>query len=100
MGAATDSFQQYLSISGIDLVSLLVALGYGKLVCHRTPGQAYISRDTGLSVLHGLVVFPLILLVFAAIYTPALEAILRSNKVILAGAGVVALFSMLEHKDT
>jgi hypothetical protein len=99
MGAIADSIQNYVSLSGVDCATFLTALAYGRLVCHRTPGQAYISRDTGLAIMHGLIIFPLILLVFGAIYTPALEAILHSNKVILAGAGVLALFSMLEHRD-
>jgi hypothetical protein len=93
----TDSIISYLSVSGVDLTSLLVALGYGKLICSRAPGQAYISRDTALSVLHGLVIFPLVLLVVGAVFPPALSAILQSNKVILAGASLVALFSMFEH---
>jgi hypothetical protein len=44
-------------------------------------------------------VFPLLLLVLAAFIPLALEALLHSHKLILAGAGVVALFSMLEHQD-
>jgi hypothetical protein len=94
---ATDSILHYLSVSGVDFVTLLIALAYGKLVCHRKKSQAYISRDTGLSVLHGLVIFPLVLLIFGAMYPPALQGILQSNKVILAGASLVALFSMFEH---
>jgi len=97
MGAITDFILNYLSVSGVDLASILVALGYGKLVCNRAQGQAYMSRDTALSVLHGLVIFPLMLLIFGAIYPPALSAILQSNKVILAGASFVALFAMFEH---
>jgi hypothetical protein len=61
--------------------------------------KPYISKDTGLSVLHGLVIFPLILLVFGAVYPPALGALLQSNRIILAGASLVALFSMLEHSS-
>jgi hypothetical protein len=38
-------------------------------------------------------------LIFGAIYPPALGAILQSNKIILAGASFVALFSMFEHSE-
>jgi hypothetical protein len=94
---AYDSIIGYLSGSWVDLGSLLIAFAYGKLDCSRTPGQAYISRDTGLSILHGIAIFPLLLLVLASFVPPALDALLHSHKLILAGAGLVALFSMLEH---
>jgi hypothetical protein len=84
--------------SWVDLGSLIVALLYGKLHCSRRRGR-FISKDTGLAILHGIAILPLILLVFASFYDPALRALLHSHKLILAGAGLVALFSMLEHPD-
>jgi hypothetical protein len=54
---------------------------------------------TGLAILHGIAIFPLILLVFASFNDRALQALLHSHKLILAGAGLVALFSMLEHPE-
>jgi hypothetical protein len=52
-----------------------------------------------LAILHGIAIFPLILLVFASFNEGALQALLHSHKLILAGAGLVALFSMLEHPE-
>jgi hypothetical protein len=86
----------YLQGSWVELGSFFVALGYGKLVCARDPNQNYISKATALSILHGLAVFPLLLLIGASFLPIALDALLHSHKIILSGAGLVALFSMLE----
>jgi hypothetical protein len=84
--------------SWVDLGSLFVALGYGKLHCGRSK-KPFLSRHTGLATLHGIAIFPLILLVLASFNNQALQALLHSHKLILAGAGLVALFSMLEHPE-
>jgi len=94
-----DIVYDYLAAGWVDVCTLLFAIGYAKIICNRTPGQHFISRDTGLSILHGIAIFPLILLVFASFFPPALEALLHSHKLILATAGLVALFSMLEHRN-
>jgi hypothetical protein len=100
MGAFFDSFREYASVSGVDCLTFLVALAYGRIMCNRKPGQAYISRETGLSILHGLVIFPLFLIAFSAIYPPVLPYILGSNKLLLAAASLLALFSMFENPKT
>jgi C4-dicarboxylate transporter len=85
--------------SWVDIGTLIIALGYARLVCNRVAHQSFVSKATGLSFLHGLTIFPLLLLVGASISSFALTAVLNSNKIILAGAGLVALFSMLEYPD-
>jgi hypothetical protein len=86
----------YLRGSWVELGSFFVALAYGKATCARKQNQAFISKATSLSILHGLAVFPLMLLVGASFLPIALDALLHSHKIILSGAGLVALFSMLE----
>jgi len=96
--AVLNFFKELAEGSWVDLGSLFIAVGYGKLHCRRR-GTSFISRDTGLAILHGIAIFPLILLVFASFNDRALQALLHSHKLILAGAGLVALFSMLEHPE-
>jgi hypothetical protein len=84
--------------SWVDLGSLFIAVLYGKLHCHRK-GTSFISRDTGLAILHGIAIFPAHLARIRQLQRWALQALLHSHKLILAGAGLVALFSMLEHPE-
>jgi hypothetical protein len=67
--------------------------------CTAIAKELHLSLGTRDSILHGIAIFPLILLVFASFNDRALQALLHSHKLILAGAGLVALFSMLEHPE-
>jgi hypothetical protein len=93
-----DAIWSYITGSWVDLGSFFIALIYGRVMCARKPNQAFISKETSLQILHGLAIFPLLLLVGASFLPIALDALLHSHKIILSGAGLVALFSMLEVK--
>jgi hypothetical protein len=95
MGGATSAIIDFLTQRWTELGSLLLALAYGRLHCNRT-GHAYISRDTGLSILHGLALFPLCLLALAP-FIP-IQILFQSEKLIYSGAAIVAIFSMLENR--
>jgi hypothetical protein len=61
------------------------------------PLTHFFSAKTGLGILHGLPVLPLILLVISGFGSDAaLAAILHTHRIILGAAGAVALFAVLE----
>ena len=85
----------------MDSVTLIVALLYAIFVHFKESKLAkrnFICRDTGLTVAHGVALFPLVLLAFSSFSSLALEQLLHSHKIILSVAGFVALLAVLEEK--
>ncbi|HEV2549753.1 MAG TPA: hypothetical protein VGU20_20735 [Stellaceae bacterium] len=89
---------QYVDASWVDVGSLVVALIYAASRYRKSTTQALISKDTGRDVLHGLALFPLILIFVGGLSKPVLTAVLDSNRLVLAVAGLVALLAILEEK--
>jgi hypothetical protein len=59
--------------------------------------RRFISGETGRQVIHGLPLFPLLLMLISGFGShAALEALLHTHRVILAAAAVAALFTILE----
>jgi len=59
-------------------------------------GKPVLSRQTGLDVMNGLALFPLLLLM-GSVFSDYLTAqLLTTNKVIMFGAGMFSLFAILE----
>ncbi len=81
----------------LDSMTLLTAFAYAFIRWLRSTNQRFVSGDTGRDVIHGLPLFPLALLVLSVGSEPALDALLHTRKV-LAAAGAVALFSILEKR--
>jgi hypothetical protein len=80
-----------------DIVTLIVAVAVAAAKCVRHK-HSFISAKTGFSIIHGLTIFPLFVLAISAISTTALTNLLNSNKIILSGAGFVALLAILERE--
>ena len=80
----------------VEIGSLLCALGYAVLHCSGT-GRVLASNDTFHSVLYGLALFPLCLLALAGLLP--FEIPFQSERLIFSGAAIVAIFSMLEHRQ-
>lgn len=95
------------SIDGnwVDCMSLIVAVGYAAYR-HRAanigpsvanvPKRKFISKKTAGEVANATSLFPLFMLSVSAFDTRILTALISSNKLILAVAGVVALLSILD----
>ena len=86
----------------LDSVTLAVAFIYAfiRWVPAREK-RRFISRETGLHVIHGLPLFPLLLLLISGFGSDAaLGALLHTHRVILAAAGAAALFTILEQRPT
>ena len=66
---------------------------------NRATGQHWISRQTGLDLANGVSLFPLLLLALSVFSTKLLHVVVSSNKLILAVAGAVALFAILEKRQ-
>lgn len=87
----------------VDIFTLLTAIVYALWQHHkvgRPVGRRFVCRETGASVLHGVALFPLFLLTVASISSMALDALIHSHKIILFGAGAMALFAILEEDPT
>jgi hypothetical protein len=59
-------------------------------------GKPALSRQTGWDVLNGLALFPLILLMGSSFSQYLTDQLVETNKVIMFGAGALALFAILE----
>ncbi len=59
----------------------------------------FFSRNTGLQFLFGMTVFPLMLMVASLFSDVFLDELVATNRVLLCGAGFLALFTLLEDKS-
>ena len=62
------------------------------------PAQ-FLSKDTGLQFLFGLAIFPLLLMIGSLFSAWCLDELVATNRVLLCGAGFLALFTLLEDKS-
>lgn len=78
-----------------DITTFLIAflLSVYKSYRHK---HKFISAETGRNIVHGIAIFPLLMLAFSVFSNEILKALLDSDRLILAAAGFVALFSILE----
>lgn len=87
----------YFDGNWIDCASLMGGVGYALYKCYKaSPRRKVISKETGLDIANGVSLVPLAILSLTIFSNPLLEALFRSNKLILSVAGLVALLSMLE----
>jgi hypothetical protein len=84
----------------LDAVTLGTAFAYAVLRWAFTAKKGpLISSETGLHVIHGLPIVPLLLLVISGFGSDAaLTALLHTHRVILAAAGAAALLTILEQR--
>ncbi len=95
--AATPEKVGFIDGSWIDLATFGVAMAYAFVKYWRkNETQKLVSKATALDVLHGIALFPLMLMAGAAFSSTLLDALLHTHKVILSAAGLVALFAILE----
>jgi len=78
-----------------DIATFLVAVLFASIKCLRGHHR-FILRANGFSILNGMAIFPLVLLITSIVWKEAIDNILRSNHLMFAGAGAVALFALLE----
>lgn len=90
-----ESLVALLDGSWFDAASLGVAIGYSAQKCYRAENQRWISRATGFDIANGVAIFPLLMLSLGSLSSPALEALIASNRVILTVAGIVAIFALV-----
>ena len=60
---------------------------------------AFLSKDTGLQFMFGVAILPLLLMVGSVFSNWFLEELVTTNRVLLCGAGFLALFTLLEDKS-
>ncbi len=89
----------YFAAGWVDDCSFAVALFYAFLRYLKRPKKKrkLLSQETGLDAIHGLAIFPLLLLMVAVFSSMALDAILHAHKVILGAAAFVALCSIFDN---
>ena len=85
--------------STIDIWTFAVAVGVALAKCWRH-GHKVISAETGFNIIHGTAIFPLMVLSMAALSKESISFLATSNRIILSGAGCVALFAILEKEFT
>jgi hypothetical protein len=94
-----DPFLNWLIRGGLlDATALIVTFLYAfaRWIPARRK-RRFISGETGRQVIHGLPLFPLLLMLISGFGSDAaLEALLHTHRVILAAAAVAALFTILE----
>ena len=95
-GALWPIIEDFVAGGWVDTTTLLVAVGYGIYRCKKVGKYRIFSKETGNEVIHGLPLFPLLLLFLSVPSTAALTALLQSHKVILGAAAFVALCSILD----
>lgn len=78
-----------------DIVTIILALIVATFKCFRHPHK-FISGETGRDIVHGVALFPLLMLAISVFSKEALTILLNSDRIILSAAGFVALFSILE----
>jgi hypothetical protein len=86
----------------LDTATLLFSLFYATVqwLPKRSKGVRFLSAYTGLGLVHGLPMLPLILLILGGFGSDAaLYAIVHTHRVILGIAGGVALFSIREKRE-
>jgi hypothetical protein len=99
-----DPGAQYEFFNGgwVDSITFVVALLYAvsRYARARRSNQKrrLFSPETGRDTIHGLPIFPLLLLMLAVGSPAVLEALLHAHKVILGAAGFAALCSILNTK--
>ena len=78
----------------------MCAFGYMLIQRRRidTPA-AFLSRETGLQFLFGLAILPLLLMIGSLFSTWCLDELVTTNRVLLCGAGFLALFTLLEDRS-
>ena len=59
----------------------------------------FLSKDTGLQFLFGLAILPLLLMIGSVFSERFLDELVATNRVLLCGAGFLALFTLLEDKS-
>ena len=59
----------------------------------------FLSKDTGLQFLFGLAILPLLLMIGSLFSERCLDELVATNRVLLCGAGFLALFTLLEDKS-
>lgn len=59
----------------------------------------FFSKDTGLQFLFGLAILPLLLMIGSVFSERFLDELVATNRVLLCGAGFLALFTLLEDKS-
>jgi FlaA1/EpsC-like NDP-sugar epimerase len=78
-----------------DITTFVVAFVLSAYKCYRHKHK-FISAETGRNIVHGIAIFPLLLLALSVFSNEILKALLESDRLILAAAGFIALFSILE----
>jgi len=94
-----DPFLNALIRGGLlDSTALTVAFLYAIVRWFPTRRKRnFIAGETGRNVIHGLPLFPLLLMLISGFGSDAaLTALLHTHRVILAAAGAAALFTILE----
>lgn len=80
-----------------DIASLAVGLLYALLNRRRqTAPKPFLSTATGLDILNGVSILPLLFMAASVFSTTAVAALLHFNRIVLATAGILALFAILE----
>lgn len=78
----------------------MVAFLYMLLQRRRVASAAeFLSKDTGLQFLFGLAILPLLLMIGSVFSDRFLDELVATNRVLLCGAGFLALFTLLEDKS-
>jgi len=78
-----------------NIITVLIAFALSAYKCYRHEHN-FISAETGRNIVHGIAIFPLLMLALSVFSNEILKALLDSDRLILAVAGFVALFSILE----
>jgi hypothetical protein len=93
-----DYIGHYINGSWTDIISVIVALIYAGVRWRRAPTRR-LSRSLGLEAMHGLALFPLILM-FASIFSDvAWDAVKSTSRTILGIAALIAVLAMLEEDE-
>lgn|SRR5487761_1443175 len=82
----------------LDAATLGLAFIYAAIRWHQASDKyPFLSSKTGVNFVHGLPLFPLLLLLLAGFGSDAaISAVVQTQRVILAAAAGVALFTILE----
>jgi hypothetical protein len=84
----------------VDPATAIVAVLYAWLQRRRSAARRpVLNRRTGWDVLNGLAIFPLLLMMGSTFSDYLTKELIETNKVILFGAGAVALFAILEDPE-
>jgi hypothetical protein len=78
-----------------DITTVAVALLLAVVKCF-WHGHSFVSRQTGNDVVHGVAVFPLVMLCGSVLSKEIIGSLLKASPIIFSVAGLVALFAILE----